>query len=89
MQVADPLELGSFLLMLYAGMIGLYVTRRAARVGFPLVFLPLLLSLMILFHGIHHLAAYLGYPVLEDAFEFGASAFALALAVAYAYIWGR
>ena len=75
--------------MLYAGLIGLYVTRRAARVGLPLVILPMLLSMMILFHGVHHLFAYLGDPVLEEAFEFGASIFALALALAYVYIWGR
>lgn len=87
--MADPLELGSFFLMLYAGLIGLYVTRRAARVGLPLVTLPLLLSLMILFHGAHHLAAYLNHPFLEDAFELGASAFSLALALAYAHVWGR
>jgi len=87
--LADPLELGSFFLMLYAGLIGLYVTRRAARVGLPLVVLPLFLSMMILFHGAHHLAAYLDYPALEDAFELGASVFAFALALAYTYIWGR
>jgi len=87
--LGDLLELGSFFLMLYAGLIGLYVTRRAARVGLPLVILPLLLSMTILFHGAHHLADYLDYPALEEAFEFGASVFAFALALAYAYIWGR
>ena len=87
--LADPLELGSFFLMLYAAIIALYVTRRAARVGLPLLILPLLLSLMILFHGTHHLFAFLENPMLEQAFEFGASVFALALAVAYAYIWRR
>jgi hypothetical protein len=83
------LELGSFLLMLYSVLIALYVTRRAARVGLPLLILSLLLSLMILFHGIHHLFAFLEESVLEQAFEFGASVFALALALAYAYIWRR
>lgn len=87
--MADILELGSFFLMLYAGLVALYVTRRAARVGLPLVILPLLLSSMILFHGIHHLFAYFEDPTVEQAFEFGASVFALALAVAYAYIWRR
>lgn len=87
--MADLLELGSFFLMLYATSIAFYVTRRAARVGLPLLLLPLLLSLMILFHGIHHLLAFLEDPVLEQVFEFGASVFALALAVAYAYIWRR
>ena len=85
--LADPLELGSFFLMLYAALIALYVTRRAARVGLPLLVLPLLLSLMILFHGIHHLFAFFENSKLEQAFEFGASVFALALALAYTYIW--
>ncbi len=85
----DLLELGSFFLMLYAALIALYVTRRAARVGLPLVILPLLLALMILFHGIHHLFVYLENSALEQTFEFVASVFALALAVAYAYIWRR
>ncbi len=87
--LADLLELGSFFLMLYAALIAIYVTRRAARVGLPLLVLPSLLSLMILFHGIHHLFAFLEDPVLEQDFEFGASVFALALALAYAYVWRR
>ncbi len=87
--MADILELGSFFLMLYAALIALYVTRRAAHVGLPLIILPMLLSLMILFHGIHHLFAYLEDSSLEQAFEFGASLFALALAAAYAYVWRR
>ena len=87
--LTDPLELGSFFLMLYAAIIALYVTRRAVRVGLPLLVLPLLLSLMILFHGVHHLFAFLENSMLEQAFEFGASVCALALALAYAYIWRR
>lgn len=87
--MTDLLELGSFFLMLYAALIGVYVARRAARVGLPLVILPMLLSMMILFHGLHHLFAYLDNPILEEGFEFGASAFAFALALAYAYLWGR
>ncbi len=87
--LADSLELESFILMLYAALIALYVARRAARVGLPLLTLPLLLSLMILFHGIHHLFAFFENPMLEQTFEFGASVFALALAVAYACIWRR
>jgi len=85
--LADPLELGSFILMLYSAAITLYVTRRAARVGLPLLLLPLLLSLMILLHGIHHLFTFLDDITLAQDFEFGASVFALALAFAYAYVW--
>lgn len=87
--MADPLELGSFLLMLYAAGIALYVTRKAARVGLPLLLLSLLLSSMILSHGFHHLFAFIQNPVLEHDFEFVASVSALALAVAYAYVWRR
>ena len=87
--LAGLLELGSFLLMLYAAGITLYVTRRAVRVGLPLLLLPLLLSLMILFHGVHHLFAFLGDPMLEQALEFAASVSALALALTYSYVWRR
>ena len=87
--MADLLELGSFLLMLYSAGIALYVTRRAARVGLPLLLLPLLLSLMILFHSVHHLFAFLGDPTLEQAFEFAASVSALALGLTYSYVWRR
>ena len=75
--------------MLYAAGIVLYVTRRAARLGLSLFLLPLLLSLMILFHGIHHLFAFLGDPMLEQVFEFAASVSALALALTYSYVWRR
>ncbi len=85
----DLLELGSFFLMLYSALIAIYVTRRAARVGMPLLILPLLLSLMVLSHGIHHLFGYLENSALEQIFEFGASFFSLALALAYAYMWRR
>lgn len=87
--MADILELGSFLLMLYAGAIALYVARRASRVGLPLFLLSFLLSLMILLHGFHHLFAFLQNSTTEQFFEFGASVSALALAVVYAYVWRR
>lgn len=85
--MADILELASFLLMLYAGAIALYVARRASRVGLSLFFLSLLLSLMILLHGFHHLFAFLQNSMMEQLLDFGASVFALALAVAYAIVW--
>jgi hypothetical protein len=75
--------------MLYAAGIAMYVAIRAARVGFPFLLLSALLSSMILFHGIHHLFALLQEPILEQAFEFGASVSAVALALAYAYVWRR
>lgn len=87
--MTDVLEFTSFLLMLYAASISLYVTRRAARVGLPLFVLSLLLSLMILFHGFHHLFAYVEISAFEDGFEFFAALSALALAFSYAYVWGR
>lgn len=73
--------------MLYAGAIALYVAHRAARVGVPLLLLSLLLSSMILFHGFHHLFAFLQVPVLEQVFDFCAAVFALALAFVYGYVW--
>ena len=88
-KLSDLLELGSFLLMLYAGGITLYVARKAARIGLPLLLLPLLLSLMILLHGVHHLFAFLEISILEEAFELAASVSAFALAVTYAYVWRR
>lgn len=87
--MADILELASFLLMLYAGAIALYVARRASRVSLHLFLLSLLLSLMILLHGFHHLFAFLQNSNIEQLFEFGASVSALALAVAYGYVWRR
>jgi NhaP-type Na+/H+ or K+/H+ antiporter len=87
--LVDILELGSFLLMLYAGVIALYVARRASRVSLHLFLLSLLLSMMILLHGFHHLFAFLQNSMLEQLFDFGASLSALALALAYAYIWRR
>ena len=87
--MTDPLDLASFLLMVYAAGIALYVTWKASKVGLPFLLLSLLLSLMILLHGIHHLFAFLESPELETIFEFAASIFALALAVVYAYVWRR
>ncbi len=87
--MADILELASFFLMLYSSGIAFYVTRRALRVGLPLLLLPLFLSSMVLFHGFHHLFAYLQEPIFEESFEFGAAVSALALAVVYAYLWRR
>lgn len=87
--LSDLLELGSFFLMLYAAVITFYVVRRAARVSVPLLVLSSLLSLMILFHGIHHLFAFLEVPVMEQGFELGASMAALALALVYAFVWRR
>lgn len=75
--------------MLYTAAIAFYIATRAARVGLLYLYLSLLLSLMILFHGIHHLFAFLQYPSMEQVFELGASSFALALALVYAYIWRR
>ncbi len=87
--LADPLDLGSFLLMMYSAMIALYVTRRAARVGMPLFVLPLLLSSMILLHGMHHFFAFFGNSILEQYFDFAASVSAFVLALAYTYVWRR
>lgn len=75
--------------MLYTAGIAFYIAKRAARVGFPYLCLSLLLSFMILFHGIHHLFAFLQFPLMEQAFEFGASISALALALVYSYLWRR
>ena len=85
----DLLELGSFLLMLYAAGIAIYVTQKARRLGFPLVLLPLLLSSMTLLHGVHHLFAFLGISILEQIFELAASVSALALALTYTHVWRR
>lgn len=89
MYTYDPFELASFLIMLYATGIGVYITIRAARVGPPYLLLSLLLSLMTFFHGFHHLSTYLGYPILEETFELCASASALTLGVVYVYLWRR
>lgn len=75
--------------MMYATAIALYITMRARRVGLAYFFLSLSLSMMILFHGFHHLAGYLGYTTIENGFEFGASVLALILALTYAYVWKR
>jgi hypothetical protein len=85
----DPFELASFLLMLYATGIGVYITIRAFRVGLPYLLLSLLLSLLTLFHGFHHLSTYLGYPMIEQTFELCASVSALVLAIVYVYVWKR
>jgi len=87
--LADLFELASFLLMFYTAGIAFYITKRATRVGLPYLCLSLLLALMILFHGVHHLFAFLQYQFLEDLFEFFASALALTLALDYAYVWRR
>lgn len=87
MYTYDTFELASFLLMLYTTGIGAYITIRAVRVELPYLALSLLLSLVTFFHGFSHLFAYLGYPVLEQGFEFFASASTLGLALAYTYVW--
>jgi len=87
MYAYDPFELASFLLMMYTTGIGVYISIRAIRVGLPYLFLSILLSSLTFFHGFHHLSAYLGYPLLEQAFEFSASVSALTLGIAYAYFW--
>lgn len=89
MYAYDPFELASFLVMLYTTGIGVYITIRAARVGLPYLLLSLLLSLMTLFHGFHHLSAYLGYLMLEQTFELCASISALVLGIVYVYVWKR
>jgi cytochrome c biogenesis protein CcdA len=89
MYVHDPFELASFLLMFYATGIGVYIALRAIRVGLPYILLSILLSLLTLFHGLHHLTAYLGYLMLEQTFELCASVSALVLGIAYAYVWKR
>jgi hypothetical protein len=89
MDAYNPFELASFLLMLYTTGIGVYITIRAVRVGLAYLLLSLLLSLMIFFHGFHHLSAYLGYPMLEQTFELCASVSALVLGIVYVYFWKR
>ncbi len=87
--MTDLFEFASFLLMLYTAGISLYITKRATRVGWRYLFLSFLLSLMVLFHGFHHLFAFIEYPFMEQAFEFGASVSALSLAVVYVYVWSH
>lgn len=87
--MTDLFEFASFLLMLYTAGISLYITKRATRVGSRYLFLSSLLSLMILFHGFHHLFAFIEYPFMEQAFEFGASISALSLALVYMYVWSH
>ncbi len=87
--LADLFELASFLLMLYTASIAFYIAKRATLVGLRYLCLSLLLSFMILFHGVHHLFAFLQYPAAEQVFEFGASILALALALTYSYVWRR
>jgi len=89
MYAYDPFELVSFLLMLYTTGIGVYITIRAVRVGLPYLLLSLLLSLTTFFHGFHHLAAYLGYPIIEQTFELCASVSVLVLGIVYVYVWKR
>ena len=89
MYAYDPFQLASFFLMLYTTGIGLYITIRAIRVGVPYLLLSLLLCLMTFFHGFHHLAAYLGYDMLEQTLELCASVSALVLGIAYVYVWKR
>jgi len=88
-KLADLFEFASFLLMLYAAGISLYITKRATRVGLRYLLLSFLLSLMILFHGFHHLFAFIEYPSVEQAFEFGASVSGLSLALVYVYVWSH
>lgn len=85
----DPFELVSALLMLYTAGISFYVAKRAAVVGLQYLVLSLLLGFMVLFHGGHHLFAYLQLPDFENGFEFGASILALALAIDYVYVSRR
>ncbi|HKM49817.1 MAG TPA: hypothetical protein VJZ75_01415 [Candidatus Bathyarchaeia archaeon] len=85
--MSDPLDLASFILMMYASGIALYVARKAMRISLPLVILSLLLATMILFHGMHHLMGFLGYQILEEEFELASATSALALALVYAYVW--
>jgi hypothetical protein len=87
--LTDLFELASFLLMLYAAGISLYVAKRASRVGSRYLLLSFLLFLMVLFHGFSHLSAFIEYPFMEQAFEFGASVSALSLALVYVYVWRR
>ena len=75
--------------MIYTAGISLYITKRATRIGLQYFLLSLSLSLMILLHGIHHLFAFLQYPIIEQILEFGASISALALALGYACMWSR
>ena len=89
MYAHDPFELASVLLMFYATGIGIYITLRAVRAGLPYLLLSILLSLVTLFHGFHHLSAYLGYATLEETFELFASVSAVALGVVYVYVWKR
>ena len=89
MYAQDPFELASALLMFYATGLGIYITLRAVRVGLPYLLLSVLLSLMTLFHGFHHLSAYLGYAMLEETFELCSSVSAVILGVVYVYVWKR
>jgi len=89
MYAQDPFELVSALLMFYATAIGIYITLRAIRVGLPYFLLSVLLSLMTLFHGLHHLSGYLGSTMLEETFELGASVSAVVLGVLYVYVWRK
>jgi hypothetical protein len=87
--LSDLFELASTLLMLYTAGISFYVAKRAAAVGLQYLLLSLLLALMALFHGAHHLFAYLQLSEFENSFEFGASILALALAINYSYVSRR
>ena len=87
--MADPFELASAIIMIYTAGIAFYVAKRAAGVGIEYLLLSLLLGFMVLFHGAHHLSAYLQLPDFEDAFDFGASILAVALALDYVYVSRR
>ena len=87
--MSDLFELVSALLMFYTAGVSLYVVKRAAVVGWQYLLLSLLLAFMVLFHGAHHLFAYLQLLEFENSFEFGASILALALAIDYAYVSRR
>ena len=87
--MSDLFELISALLMFYTAGISFYVAKRAAVVGLQYLLLSLLLGFMVLFHGAHHLFAYLQLSQFEDSFDFGASILALALAVEYTYVSRR
>ena len=87
--MSDLFELVSALLMFYTAGIAFYVAKRAAVVRLQYLLLSLLLAFMVLFHGAHHLFAYLLLPEFENAFEFGASILALALAIDYVYVSRR
>jgi len=87
--IPDILEFGSFLAMLYASALAVWIAAKASGLRRAYAGLMGLLAMMLGLHASHHLFTLIRYESLDVAFELCSAISALIFVSAYVYEWGK